>query len=56
MYWIGGAGARTDGAAGTDFHATAQGRVSITPLQVDLTDHERLPHWASTLDALVDRR
>ena len=56
MYWIGGAGAAKDGAAGTDFHATAQGRVSITPLQVDLTDHERLPHWASTLDALVDRR
>jgi 5'-nucleotidase len=46
MYWIGGAGTAKDGAEGTDFHATAQGHVSITPLQVDLTDHPRLAHWA----------
>lgn len=45
MYWIGGAGAAKDGADGTDFHATAQGHVSITPLQVDLTDHAHLAHW-----------
>ncbi|KQP35927.1 5'/3'-nucleotidase SurE [Pseudorhodoferax sp. Leaf274] len=49
MYWIGGAGAAKDGADGTDFHATAQGHVSITPLQVDLTDHPRLAHWADLL-------
>ena len=46
MYWIGGAGAAKDGAEGTDFHATAQGHVSLTPLQVDLTDHDALPFWA----------
>jgi 5'-nucleotidase len=45
MYWIGGAGAAKDGAEGTDFHATAQGHVSITPLQVDLTDHDALGDW-----------
>ncbi len=45
MYWIGGAGLPKDGADGTDFHATAQGRVSITPLKVDLTDHDALGHW-----------
>jgi 5'-nucleotidase len=28
MYWIGGAGLPKDGGDGTDFHATAQGRVS----------------------------
>ena len=39
IYWIGGAGARAKDGEGTDFHATAQGHVSITPLQVDLTDH-----------------
>ncbi|MCY7318717.1 MAG: 5'/3'-nucleotidase SurE, partial [Ramlibacter sp.] len=39
------AGAAKDGAEGTDFHATAQGHVSLTPLQVDLTDHEQLPFW-----------
>jgi 5'-nucleotidase len=46
MYWIGGAGPAKDEAEGTDFHATAQGHVSITPLKVDLTDHEGLQHWA----------
>ena len=46
MYWIGGAGPAKDDAEGTDFHATAQGFASITPLQVDLTDHQRLPYWA----------
>jgi 5'-nucleotidase len=45
MYWIGPAGPAMDAAEGTDFHATAQGHVSITPLQVDLTDHQRLPYW-----------
>ncbi len=45
MYWIGAAGPAMDAADGTDFHATAQGHVSITPLQVDLTDHQRLPYW-----------
>jgi 5'-nucleotidase len=45
MYWIGGAGAAKDDAEGTDFHATAQGHVSITPLKVDLTDHDGLRQW-----------
>ncbi|MDP3414186.1 MAG: 5'/3'-nucleotidase SurE, partial [Polaromonas sp.] len=29
------------------------GFVSITPLQVDLTDHERLPYWAQTAAKLT---
>ncbi len=37
MYWIGAAGAAQDAGSGTDFHAVASNRVSITPLQVDLT-------------------
>lgn len=49
MYWIGGAGLPKDGADGTDFHATAQGRVSVTPLHVDLTDHRALPDWAQRI-------
>jgi 5'-nucleotidase len=52
MYWIGSAGAAKDDAEGTDFHATAQGFASITPLKVDLTDHERLPYWAPTAAAM----
>lgn len=55
MYWIGGAGPAKDGAEGTDFHATSQGYGTITPLQVDLTDHERLPYWASTAAVLSGR-
>jgi 5'-nucleotidase len=49
MYWIGGAGPAKDDADGTDFHATAQGHVSVTPLKVDLTDHEGLAAWAETM-------
>jgi 5'-nucleotidase len=46
MYWIGGAGPAKDDAEGTDFHATAQGHVSVTPLKVDLTDHDGLQSWS----------
>jgi len=42
MYWIGPAGAAKDATEGTDFHATAQGHVSITPLQIDLTHTSQL--------------
>lgn len=50
IYWIGPAGDARDAGAGTDFFATAAGRVSITPLQVDLTDHARCGQWATRLD------
>ena len=53
MYWIGSAGPAKDDGDGTDFHATKQGCVCITPLQVDLTDHERLPYWAQTAARLT---
>jgi len=39
VYWIGPAGEGADTAEGTDFHAVAEGYVSVTPLQVDLTRH-----------------
>ena len=51
MYWIGPSGGAREGGPGTDFHATAHGQVSITPLQVDLTDHTALPDWRSWLDS-----
>ena len=49
MYWIGAAGAVKDDADGTDFHATAQGHIAMTPLKVDLTDHAHLGYWAQTV-------
>ena len=48
-YWIGAAGDAQDAGPGTDFHAVAAGRVSITPLQVDLSLHQQLPLVADWL-------
>ena len=45
LYWIGPAGDALEAGPGTDFHATSNGEVSITPLHVDLTDHATLPSW-----------
>lgn len=45
IYWIGPAGDVREAGEGTDFHAAANGIVSITPLQVDLTDHDALGNW-----------
>ncbi len=49
IYWIGPAGTAADAGQGTDFHATAHGQVSITPLQVDLTHHAMRAQWAQRL-------
>ena len=49
VYWIGAAGDAREAGEGTDFHATANGFVSITPLQVDLTDHAAVPDWKGWL-------
>jgi 5'-nucleotidase len=52
MYWIGSAGPAKDDAEGTDFHAALQGHVCLTPLKVDLTDHDLLGYWAQTASRL----
>lgn len=51
IWWIGPAGDAREAGEGTDFHATASGCVSITPLQVDLTDHAGLGGWRDRLGA-----
>ncbi|HVZ44412.1 MAG TPA: 5'/3'-nucleotidase SurE [Ramlibacter sp.] len=56
MYWIGGAGPAKDDAEGTDFHATTLGHVSVTPLKVDLTDHEGLRYWGQAAAQLARER
>ena len=53
MYWIAGAGGAKDNGEGTDFHATAAGHVSLTPLQIDLTEHAQLDHWRETVTRLL---
>lgn len=47
VYWVGAAGKAQDAGEGTDFHALASQQVSITPLQIDLTQ-------TSQLDAVRD--
>ena len=42
VYWVGAAGKAQDSGEGTDFHALAQQRTSITPLQIDLTQYGQL--------------
>ena len=41
-YWIGPAGGAADAGPGTDFHAVEAGRVSVTPLRMDLTHSAQL--------------
>ena len=48
MYWIGSAGEALDDGEGTDFHASRQGHMTVTPLKVDLTDHESLSNWGKS--------
>ncbi len=50
VYWIGPAGQEADAGPGTDFHAAAEGRVSITPVHLDLTRYEALEKVAGWLD------
>jgi 5'-nucleotidase len=49
IFWIGAPGACRDAGEGTDFHATANGQVSLTPLQVDLTHRDQLDSLAREL-------
>ena len=42
-YWIGPAGGAADAGPGTDFCAVENGRVSVTPLLMDLTNHAQIP-------------
>ncbi|MCK4608380.1 MAG: 5'/3'-nucleotidase SurE, partial [Gammaproteobacteria bacterium] len=52
IYWVGAPGAGQDAGPGTDFHAVESGYVSITPLQVDLTNYaafEKVSKWTMGL-------
>jgi 5'-nucleotidase len=51
VYWVGAAGAAQDAGEGTDFHAVEHKRVSITPLQMDLTHFTQLDNVRDWLRA-----
>ncbi len=53
IYWVGAAGPEQDAGPGTDFHAVRNNRISVTPIQVDLTRHDAVPgvaEWLSGVD------
>ena len=50
VYWVGAAGTAQDAGEGTDFHAVEHGMVSITPLQIDLTQYAQLDALNGWLD------
>ncbi|MEO9135063.1 MAG: 5'/3'-nucleotidase SurE [Casimicrobiaceae bacterium] len=43
VYWVGAAGAAADAGEGTDFEAVENHYISVTPLQIDLTNREQMP-------------
>jgi 5'-nucleotidase len=48
IYWVGPVGAEQDAGPGTDFHAIRHNRISLTPLNVDLTRYtaiEQVSSW-----------
>jgi len=52
IYWVGPAGAEEDAGPGTDFHAIRYNRVSVTPIQIDLTRYSALDQVASWLQGV----
>jgi 5'-nucleotidase len=52
VYWIGAAGSAQDAGPGTDFHAITANRVSVTPLQIDLTYQPQIAKVRSWIHAL----
>ena len=45
-FWIGFAKKRYDPGQGTDLIALAEGRISVTPLRLDMTDEPTMTHFA----------
>ncbi|MEH6575833.1 MAG: 5'/3'-nucleotidase SurE [Amphritea sp.] len=51
-HWISGAGAAADCGSGTDFYAVKEGFVSITPLNIDMTQYSGMDNLSSWLEEL----
>jgi len=50
VYWVGAAGPAADAGDGTDFHAVEKRFVSVTPLQIDLTNRDQMPDVGAWLE------
>ncbi|MBS98226.1 MAG: 5'/3'-nucleotidase SurE [Oceanospirillaceae bacterium] len=51
-YWIAGTGDAADSEPGTDFFAVAEGYVSVTPLQIDMTHYSGMDNLGLWLEEL----
>lgn len=51
IYWVGAAGSAADAGEGTDFYAVAHGKVSVTPLQMDLTHFQQIDRVGAWLSS-----
>jgi len=54
IYWVGPAGPEQDAGPGTDFFAVREGFVSVTPIQVDLTQFEAIDTVGRWLEGEAD--
>jgi len=52
IYWVGPPGAEQDAGPGTDFYAIANGQISITPLQIDMTNYPAVDKVASWIEGI----
>jgi len=53
IYWMGLPGTEQDAGEGTDFYAIRKHKVSITPVELDWTNHDlfdSLKQWVSTIE------
>ncbi|GAA0854297.1 5'/3'-nucleotidase SurE [Aliiglaciecola litoralis] len=50
LYWYGAVGKEQDAGEGTDFHALAKKRCSVTPLSVDMTAYQSLDNMKQWLN------
>jgi len=53
-YWFSGDPLERDASQGTDIHAVAAGKISITPVQFDLTSRQATSELAALLDGIVE--
>ena len=46
-YWVGGPAVSEEAEEGTDVAAVRAGKISVTPIRLDLTDHDLIAHLAA---------
>lgn len=56
MYWIGLAGSAKDAGSDTDFYATDNGHIALTPLHIDLTNHASFGTWSQYFDTTSSQK